>query len=339
MKKILLLGPRYKEGRTIGGSVVLFENLIDELQKKNVQFTIIDTNKASHKSRLNSIRSILYNTAIQLKRHDIVIINSSGDYLFLLPSIFLLNVFHRKKIFLRKFGGEIDQSLNHKFEGPIIKYYFPKLAGLFLEAKFLVERFKVINPNVIWFPNVRERPKIGALQKIKFSGKFVFISQIKPNKGIKELIEAFKDFNNGYTLDFYGPLMTTELKELMEEGENVNYKGELNPKDVYTILNQYDLLILPTYFHREGYPGIIIEAYACGKPVITTNWRHIPEIVENGKTGYLIEPKSSLAIKQAIEGLTDEIYQELARNALKKFDEFDSAKVTERILQQINIIT
>ena len=336
MKRILVLGPNYQDGRTVGGAVVLFENLIEEFENKNIQYKLIDTSRESHRFRISSLASILRQIASQLKSHDIVFLNSSEDYLILLPSIFFLNMFYRKKIFLRKFGGEVDRSLDHRIKGPIIRYYFPKLDGLFLESKFLLEKFKEINSNVFWFPNVRSSNSLNQqLKKSEFTGKFVFISQIKYSKGVKELVEAFKDFENGFLLDFYGPLMDVELKGHIENGKNVFYKGELTPKEVYSTLNKYDVLILPTYYDGEGYPGIIIEAYACGKPVISTNWLQIPEIVENGKTGYLIEPKSSLAIKEAIERINDENYNDLAQNALRKFKEFDSGIVTERILNEL----
>lgn len=337
MEKLLVLGPRYREGKTIGGAVVLFENLVDELNKKRVPFNLIDTNKASHGSRLNCLCKVLYQTAKQIKNHDIIFINSSEDYLILLPPILFLNLFHRKKIFLRKFGGELDRSLEHKIKGPLIRRFFPKLTGLFLESKFLVEKFSDINPNVFWFPNVRRKHSSKhQMGRVLFSGKFVFISQIKYSKGVKELVEAFADSKNNCTLDFYGPLMNLELQEIIENGRNVSYKGELKPKEVYSTLNQYDVLILPTYYIGEGYPGIIIEAYACGKPVIATNWKSIPEIVDNEKTGYLIESRSSLAISEAVERMDDDIYKEMAQNALKKFQDFDSDLVTDRIL---NVLT
>ncbi len=337
MKRILVLGPRYKPGRTVGGAVVLFENLIEEFKKNNIPFDLIDTNKAAFSSRLRSLVDILCKTATGIRKNDIVFINSSADYFLLLPPIFFLNIFFRKKIYLRKFGGEVDKSLNNKIKGKFIRYYFPKLSGLFLESKFLVEKFKPIVQNVYWFPNVRAiQIEKKQPEKTGFTGKFVFISQIRYTKGVQESIEAFRDFTNGYSLDFYGPLLDSELQEVINGSPNVSYKGELLPQDVYSTLSNYDVLILPTYYKGEGYPGIIIEAYACGIPVITTNWNHIPEIVVDGVTGFLIGPKSSEAIKMAVEKFNADVYQNLALNAKKKFMEFDSAIVTENILKILN---
>ncbi len=83
----------------------------------------------------------------------------------------------------------------------------------------------------------------------------------------------------------------------------------------------------------RGDPGIIIEAYSCGKPVITTNWKQIPEIVEDGRTGYLIQPRSVSAIKQAVERFEPDNYDLFCQNAYKKFADFDSHNITKKIIK------
>ena len=83
---------------------------------------------------------------------------------------------------------------------------------------------------------------------------------------------------------------------------------------------------------------MIIEAYACGKPVITTNWRFIPEIVDDNKTGFLIEPKSVNAIIDAVQKIDDSNYVHLSKNALEKFNEYNSELITNKVLTIIGAI-
>lgn len=57
----------------------------------------------------------------------------------------------------------------------------------------------------------------------------------------------------------------------------------------------------------EGYPGIIIEAYSVGVPAIATNVGGIPEILEEGETGFIIEPMQVSALEKTIKTLMKRI--------------------------------
>ncbi len=231
--------------------MVLFENLIREFEDNKVRFYLVDTNKERHSFRLISYFGILYQVLTKLNKSDTLLINSSGDYLYLLPPIFLINSLYNKKLFLRKFGGELNQTLKNRIKGPIIRYLFPKLDGLFLESKTLVKIFSEINKNVFWFPNVRQKPLFTVKPNV-FSGKFVFINQLRSVKGVGILIEAFKELDKKYTIDFYGPLYDENLERQMENYSNIHYRGTLLPEKVQSLLSNYDVVILPTWYEGEG---------------------------------------------------------------------------------------
>ena len=93
-------------------------------------------------------------------------------------------------------------------------------------------------------------------------------------------------------------------------------------------------MILPSF--REGYPGIIIEAFSVGVPVIATNIGGIPEIVENGVNGILIEPKNVEDLTRAIKSINQSNYQPMAENAFDSFKNFDAEIVNDRIYKIIN---
>jgi len=59
------------------------------------------------------------------------------------------------------------------------------------------------------------------------------------------------------------------------------------------------VLIAPS--HIEGFPNVILEAMACGTPIIATRVGGIPEMLDNGSCGVLIEPRSVEAIVAAVE--------------------------------------
>ncbi len=83
-------------------------------------------------------------------------------------------------------------------------------------------------------------------------------------------------------------------------GERVRFAGEQG--DVVPWLRALDVFVLPSYAN-EGVPQAIMQAMACGIPVITTGVGAIPEIVRDDETGAVIPARDSLAIADAITAL------------------------------------
>jgi glycosyltransferase involved in cell wall biosynthesis len=67
-------------------------------------------------------------------------------------------------------------------------------------------------------------------------------------------------------------------------------------------LQAFDLFCLPSYAN-EGVPQALMQAMACGLPVITTDVGSIGEIVTDGDTGVLVTPQDAAALRNAIEAL------------------------------------
>lgn len=133
---------------------------------------------------------------------------------------------------------------------------------------------------------------------------FLMISRIIKEKGIFEFCEAAKKVKEthpearfvilgGYDSSI-GAIAPCELEEYLKNNI-VEIPGEV--KDVVPVLNGCYTFVLPTYY-REGIPRTILEAMACGKPVLTTDWVGTREAVEDGKNGYLIPIKDSDALAQ-----------------------------------------
>ncbi len=60
-------------------------------------------------------------------------------------------------------------------------------------------------------------------------------------------------------------------------------------------------MLFPTYWKGEGFPGVIIDAFVAGLPVIATDWNMNTEIIEDGVNGFIIEPKSSAALAEKMQ--------------------------------------
>lgn len=127
-------------------------------------------------------------------------------------------------------------------------------------------------------------------------------------KGIRELVDAVsllpKHIQDSLQVLIIGEpddknprAVTADYIEQFRESSKILFLGKRN--NIKDYLVESDIFILPSYY-REGIPRSILEALACAKPVITTNVPGCNLTVKNGINGYLIEPKSPVAIRDAI---------------------------------------
>ena len=99
-------------------------------------------------------------------------------------------------------------------------------------------------------------------------------------------------------------------------------------------LKQADLFIFPTYYHNECFPLVLLEAMEQGLPCISTNEGGIPGIIEEGKTGFIVEKHSPQQLAEKIEYLIDHpmICAEMGKAGKEKFQrEFTLEKFENRM--------
>lgn len=164
--------------------------------------------------------------------------------------------------------------------------------------------------------------------------KIFMISRLVRYKGIKEFLEAAKILKSKYrNIDFFliGPADNTvaafPLEEVKKYANVVKYTGHRN--DIPEILYFADIVVLPTYY-REGIPRILLEAASMRKPIVTTNIPGCKEIVEDGVNGFLVPPKNSKALVEAIGKLI------LDENLRKQMGKMSRKKVLEEF--SLNIV-
>jgi glycosyltransferase involved in cell wall biosynthesis len=83
----------------------------------------------------------------------------------------------------------------------------------------------------------------------------------------------------------------------------VEFTGGLTPDEAAVRLSESDIFCFPTRYDREAMPLVILEAMRAALPVVSTRWRAIPEIVEDGVTGYLSDPLDLDGIVQSLRML------------------------------------
>ena len=337
-KKVLFIGNiPTKDNRSIGGVSSLNYNLLSYLLKKdkNIKFYPLRKNWKPKFQLLDYIQFLLKFPFI-IYRYGIISLHTTGDFrLTFGPFIILISKIFRKKTVCHFYGGYFHKSYT-KYPEIIkswLRYTILNANLVLLETKEQVNFFesKLKSNNIIWFPNARKKQNIQFSDN--FSKKFVFISRVTPEKGVKLLVDVMGHLSKDYSLDIYGPLEESkDLNKSFFERKNVSYKGVLKPNDVIPTLLMYDVLVLPTLHVNEGYPGIIIEALSCGKPVITSRLVSLSEIIENEKEGILIDQGDKNQLIEAINFFNSENYKIFSKNGLTKFELFNQEHVFQKLL-------
>ena len=156
---------------------------------------------------------------------------------------------------------------------------------------------------------------------------FASVGRLVDVKGYPYLIEAatrlkkdgFKDFTVLVMGD--GPLRDELTKKAndMDVGEEVRFLGRR--EDVSSILSVSDAFVLPTL--GEGFGLVLLEAMAHRLPVVSTSTMSIPEIVVEGETGLLVQPRDSEGLSEAMGRLMKE------REVAKKMGEAGFERLKE----------
>lgn len=130
---------------------------------------------------------------------------------------------------------------------------------------------------------------------------FIFIGRLVSDKGINELVSAFKRINNEVALiklvlvgpleSHLDPLNKKTIKEIEINNNIINIGLQNDVRPYFAIA---DIFVFPSY--REGFPNVVMEAGAMGLPSIVSNINGCNEIIKEGKNGWIIPVKDEEAI-------------------------------------------
>ena len=137
-----------------------------------------------------------------------------------------------------------------------------------------------------------------------------FVGRLTPEKGFLMAVAAFAEARRlagaetEIELHVYGdgPLLEVFRRSVARRHlPGVHFYGWVRPEDVLQILAGLDALLLTS--RQEGLPYVLLEAMTAGCPVLATAVGGIPEVIEDGRTGFLVAPGDVAAAAQAILAL------------------------------------
>jgi glycosyltransferase involved in cell wall biosynthesis len=136
-----------------------------------------------------------------------------------------------------------------------------------------------------------------------------FLGRLDEEKGIRQLTTVAAGLPSDVTFRFIGDgdlreWLESELREEIAAG-SVELTGWVDHDDVPAQLNELALLVLPSQ-PTEGLPTTILEALACGTPVLASPVSGVPDVVRPGDTGFHIDSREPEQLRAMIESILNE---------------------------------
>jgi len=174
----------------------------------------------------------------------------------------------------------------------------------------------------------------------------LFLSLLEESKGWFKLLEACKllcDDGVKFTCHFVGDWRSDQEKQKFYRfirknnlSENIVYHGMLIGKEKSEMLAKADILVFPT--ENDAFGRVIIEAMEYGVPVIANNVGTIPSIIDNGKTGFILEKNQADEICTYILKLQNKDYRKLMgiKSRVRFLERFTIGTYRNRFIDIIN---
>lgn len=247
---------------------------------------------------------------------------------------FMRNLFKDRRIHYVVIGGWLPEFLkNRKYLTKSLKSF----DGIYVETKTMK---KALNEqgftNIFITPNCKDLNILKESQLVYHNSepyKLCTFSRVMKEKGIEDAVNAVKLVNEHfgrtvYALDIYGQV-DSEQMEWFERLKSklpdyVKYRGVVPFDQSVEVIKEYFALLFPTGYFTEGIPGTIIDAYAAGVPVISSEWESFSDVVDDNVTGIGYAFGDNNELQMVLENIAakPKIIQDMKFACIKKAKEF-----------------
>ncbi len=190
----------------------------------------------------------------------------------------------------------------------------------------------------------RTQPSEALRKKYKLPKNYLlYLGTIEPRKNITRLVRAYSKLPNNLKDEY--PLVLaggggwndSEIKDSIENARNnsnIIQTGYIDEKDIPALYSGAELFLYPSHF--EGFGMQILEAMACGTPVLTANNSSLPEV--GGDAAYYVDQKSEQSIIDGIQKLLDnpKLRMDMIKRGRQQIKKFSWKESAQKIIDAIN---
>lgn len=227
-----------------------------------------------------------------------------------------------------------------KFYNPIIKKLLERADQIIVTSPQLFEASEILK-------NYKDKTKVIPLSfdpKYKISAgkkmpenrnfELLFVGKLRKYKGVEYLIQAIQDLPINLTIVGNGEELGILKEQVNSLGvvEQVRFIVNASDNELSQIYQDSDLFILPSINEAEAFGVVQLEAMANGLPVINTNLDSgVPFVSLNNFSGFTVDPKNRIALRQAIEKIiyNKQLYESFSSNALERVKLFSRSNMAE----------
>lgn len=304
---ILIIGYFGYKNNQIDGQTIKTRQVYELIKERMPDYEVrfIDTQELQS-SKFKTLFRLVY---LSIKADYVVYLPGQNNLSNFFPILYRLSKLFRFKIIYPVVGGWLSDYLTNK---PKLSRSLKNISAILVESETLESQLKLNYgfSNVKQLTNFRITdftPSIKNHEEVKF----VFMARVCPEKGCDYILNFARCFNSvpnrgRCSITFYGPI-TPEYKisffNQIEQVPNVRYGGVVEPQNVYNTLNEYDCMLLPTYYEGEGFPGSIVDSFIAGIPVVTTNWKALGSFIIEGETGFIVSVHDQESLNNCLESI------------------------------------
>jgi glycosyltransferase involved in cell wall biosynthesis len=179
--------------------------------------------------------------------------------------------------------------------------------------------------------------------------EILFLSNLIESKGVYILLDACSILKKNQ-IDFHctfiggeGDITASDFVErvkFLDLNEEVNYRGKKFGDEKVKAFSDADIFVFPTYYSKECFPLVILEAMAAQLPVISTYEGGIPDIIDNGVDGFIVEQKNVQMLANLLQLLLTNLNlcKVMGKAGRDKFEkEFDIVIFEHKLTQILKI--
>lgn len=311
--KILVVGSSLKD---MGGIVTVIRNIEQSNLNEQYELTRVETYiTGSVIARLHIfiVGLIRYFYQLLWHRPDVVHIHMSNGGSFYRKSIIVMvGKMVRVSIILHIHAASFDEFYNHnKFQKSYCRYILNSVDTVVVLSQEWKNYFSTIVPSgkieILYNGVFKMEEPISRNNAIPIC---LFLGRLGERKGTYDLLLAIRNLREkGVACKFLlaGDGEITEVKQIIQNygiEDMVDVLGWINVQEKEDLLRSVDMLVLPSY--NEGLPMAILEAMNFSLPVISTYVGGIPEVIQHGENGYLIEPGDIQELTKSLEMLLND---------------------------------
>lgn len=293
-KRILFIGNIQRNEPPTGGGVQAKNQQIAAYLsgKEDLEVSFVDTyGRSAVNSLITSIRAII-STSRETRIYFSITIRGVIAITSIMEALGI-----KREMYLFVPGGSVDIPLAKREVRLLGELKCIYVQGRFIQAFY--NSFGLNNVEILYnFKAHAYRPTPHNMNRGKL--RCVFLGRVFTEKGIDTIVDCFSTLKDiDISIDIYG-ILHGYTEEYFSSLSNINYCGFMDLTDTkgYDKLAEYDVLVFPTRFEGEGFPGVILDAFISGLAVVTTNFHVNPEVVSDGKNGLIVpvaDPKSLAA--------------------------------------------